>query len=81
MIVLGRRYLDNKKILFYDRFFNRSGLIDVKKYDYIYDFINYLIEYKIDNKKEDLSEEELSNLLNSFLNEYIKGSSKTKKGI
>lgn len=81
MIVLGRRYLDNKKILFYDRFFNRSGLIDVKKYDYIYDFINYLIEYKIDNKIEDLSEEELSNLLNSFLNEYIKGSSKTKKGI
>lgn len=81
MIVLGRRYLDNKKILFYDRFFNRSGLIDVKKYDYIYDFINYLIEYKIDNKKEDLSEEELSNLLNGFLNEYIKGSSKTKKGI
>ena len=45
------------------------------------DFINYLIEYKIDNKIEDLSEEELSNLLNSFLNEYIKGSSKTKKGI
>lgn len=81
MIVLGRRYLDNKKILFYDHFFNRSGLIDVKKYDYIYDFINYLIEYKIDNKIEDLSEEELSNLLNSFLNEYIKGSSKTKKGI
>lgn len=81
MIVLGRRYLDNKKISFYDRFFNRSGLIDVKKYDYIYDFINYLIEYKIDNKIEDLSEEELSNLLNSFLNEYIKGSSKTKKGI
>ena len=81
MIVLGRENLDNKKISFYDHFFNRSGLIDVKNYDYIYDFINYLIEYKIDNKKDDLNEEELSNLLNSFLNEYIKGSSKTKKGI
>lgn len=80
MIVLGRENLDDKKISFYDGFFNRSGLIDIKNYDYIYDFINYLIEYKIDNKIDDLNEEELSNLLNSFLNEYIKGSSKTKKG-